>query len=413
MKIKKSKYYDKTVCFLLMVLMSLPLLTNFFGAISLKLFSTTLPSTFSLYVFLFILMTLSIPRLRNGKLSSLFLLYSFILFLFFFNYLVNTKSRIYYSLYLIELVTIFVFYLPIGLLSLYVEKWDYFYRYMKYLAILSPFLTILGIYCFDFQSFLHYMHIGNMLLPGMLFSYYYLRFKKQLKYSIIIILYFYLQLFFGGRMSFFSALFFVVLIEIIIYKHTDAAGKKIFTILIAGFLSIVLFLSQNLILMGFIGLYGLGDSRNIQKIISNELFISRGRQEIYHYAIIALKKLKLGMFGLFGDRIALTEYLYILPYVHNVFFEMWFSFGWIFGSLVILIIIIKIVKNLFLSNKIYVSINTAFYFCLIFLRLLVSSSFIIEGPFFLMVCILFNVYNKKQNNPIDNRFIKGKEQLVP
>ncbi|MGU8312496.1 hypothetical protein ACV3RX_10685 [Clostridium perfringens] len=135
---------------------------------------------------------------------------------------------------------------------------------------------------------------------------------------------------------------------------------------------------------------GFGDSRTLEKLLNYELFISNSRNQIYDYANIELMNLGIRMNGIFGDRVALKKYDPNIVYVHNIFYEVLLSFGFLLGSTFFIIFIVKFLFTIISKKDFMLKQMVIFYFCLIFIRLLVSGSFVIEGDFTILIFLLFN-----------------------
>ena len=140
-------------------------------------------------------------------------------------------------------------------------------------------------------------------------------------------------------MSFASGISFIVLVEfIILSKNKNAKGIVKMTIL--SMLAIIFFFFYKEILEAFVSfLDSLNiESRTIKNIISGTIFESETRDIIYERARYEIKHMGLSMYGLFGDRVAFEKYGGII-YVHNIFYEMILSFGWILGGIIIFLLL--------------------------------------------------------------------------
>ena len=131
-----------------------------------------------------------------------------------------------------------------------------------------------------------------------------------------------------------------------------------------------------------------------------------GRETIYELCKAGISKMGFKIGGLFGDRIYLSNYMpvgsYKTNYAHNVFYEIFLSFGWIFGTALIGYILFNSMKTFFSNNysKDY-QISVSFFFSLIFMRLIVSGSFLIEGQFILFLFLLMNRFRREDYENIN------------
>lgn len=399
------------VCRLVSWLMVLPLLTNFFGAISRMIIGSTLASTVVIYVFYLALIVkfvfysgVEMPFMRSAintwALTFLVLLLNYIFF---------AKTRVYYGANIEQLAVIFFIYLPVASSIKYVTDWSEFFEKGKLCAWMTPIVGFLGVNFLGFNDFLSYMHIGVALLPGILIAWYIFRINKQ-KVFLLVFIFAYLELIlYGNKMSVMSVLIFIYLIEVIKMKAGDMTPSKViilFALLLAGILlfanyeTVLYSLARWLESMGF-------ESRVLRKFATRTGFVDASRDLIYDYAAGGLHSMGFKINGLFGDRVVLRNYMsgggYTSDYVHNIFYEMLLSFGWIIGGLILMIGLIKMIKKTFFQ-PFCISCFTVFMTCFIFLRLVVSSSFLVEGPFWLFVgSLLSSSHNARVVFKLGNR----------
>lgn len=97
-------------------------------------------------------------------------------------------------------------------------------------------------------------------------------------------------------------------------------------------------------------------------------------------------------FGLCGS------YKYVNTYPHNMFLEFWFSFGWVIGSILLLLLFILIIKS-YISCRhnrnqlVFLSLLV----CGSIIKLQMSSTFLDEALFFMLIGFCINTLrNKKQ-----------------
>lgn len=100
-------------------------------------------------------------------------------------------------------------------------------------------------------------------------------------------------------------------------------------------------------------------------------------------------------FGLTGDRLLLNG-----AYSHNIFIELLFSFGYIFGGLIIILLISSVIKAI---QKCKNTNNELFYWSLIcfgLLPLMTSQSFLFYPNFFLLIGYTVQINTNKVKNNI-------------
>lgn len=368
----------------------LPLLTNFFGAITNKLTGSTTLSTYAIYG------ALMVCYLRKFKLGGskfyFFLMFTSILLgLVLLNRIIFPRSYLYVLANSEYLYIMFIFYYPIAYAMASVTDWSSLFTYMRFSAIWTPVLCWITLRFFDVSKMITYMQFSNTLLPGFLAGWYIARVQKKKFYYLPSALSIYLQLFYGSRMSFASVIVFIILIEIIELRK-ESSAKGVIKIVVISLLAVFVYAFFQEILEVFLNLMeslGLADSRTVQSLINGSAFESESRDLIYERAQYELSNLGLGMHGLFGDRIVFEKYGGII-YVHNIFYELIFSFGFIIGGFISVWLIVKIIKEFFFRKDYMNRLMVSYFVCLIFLRLLVSGSFIIEGQFLFLIGVLCN-----------------------
>lgn len=131
-------------------------------------------------------------------------------------------------------------------------------------------------------------------------------------------------------------------------------------------------------------------SRSIDMFLKGTLSENNGRDKIYGLAINMIKENPFG-YGMYGDRYVIGQYYY-WGYCHNIFLELLIDFGVVLGLLIILFILWKSIKMLFMcKDETYKFIF--FIFFTSSLQLLLSSSFW-YSPFF-WACIAIGVNYSK------------------
>ncbi|MGU8381587.1 O-antigen polymerase [Clostridium perfringens] len=352
----------------------------------------TLITTYLIYFIMLLFILLKINKIWIGFSIKSILIYLSVLIFILINYILFKKTRIYYQENIVSLICILIFYLPIGILSIRIENFEYIFKYIKPIAIATPFAVFIGLNYLQFEKFLSYMQVSNIILPGMLALYYLFIKEKNMLYLAIWILCFIIQLIYGSRTSLISAIIYMIILELVAYKNNKILNKLIKTIFFSSILTILVSNFQNIVglLFKMTQILGFGDSRTLEKLLNYELFISNSRNQIYDYANIELMNLGIRMNGIFGDRVALKKYDPNIVYVHNIFYEVLLSFGFLLGSTFFIIFIVKFLFTIISKKDFMLKQMVIFYFCLIFIRLLVSGSFVIEGDFTILIFLLFN-----------------------
>lgn len=234
----------------------------------------------------------------------------------------------------------------------------------------------------DYMSFAYYG-----LLPAMVM---FVNRKEALINLIIMLIALLLLLIIGCRGALVTILTFVFLY--FVFKQLISGDKSlIFLLVLAGlivyfidFNSILTNLNENLSAIGF-------SSRTLTKFLEGEdaFSSSEGRNAITK---LAIQNLKLLPDGLWGDR------QYSNVYVHNWILEMLLDFGLLWGSIIILYIAYLNVKSsikvIILKNKNFIGM-ICFSLSMIWVKYVLSSSFLIDSGFALAIMMLLYISKSK------------------
>lgn len=403
-----QEQYDQTVGKLLMLALSFQLSTNFFGSILVSMGISTIYSTYLIYGLFLLQLLGAILRLhRECNLGGLVLLYFLMGTIIIINYNFFPKSQIYFRENMQSFLFMAAVYIPVAHLSTKILSWKPFIEQMKPLSVITPIAGIVCYYFLNITQMITYMQFSNMVLPGTMLAWYYYKKEGSIWWLIASIVDSFLIVIYGGRMSMLSVLVFAVFLTFFIErarKHTTKEMLYLFGIFVAG---VVVYFNADAILLSMASVIekgGYQGSHIARKILSGNILASSTRDVIYEEAIYQIKNMGLNVYGLFGDRIRLDTFGhvggYTTNYVHNIFLELLLSFGWIIGSICIIALMYRIVTRLFTKNNEYSTVVFALC-CMFFLRLLVSSSFLIEGGFVLLLGVLHNRYYRYDITEVD------------
>lgn len=181
----------------------------------------------------------------------------------------------------------------------------------------------------------------------------------------------------------------------ICFIYKIIGNKRDIKLIIVSLLSLIVFLAVYInlnsileIVLRFASQRGL-NGHFIRALRVGQLLVSYGRIADYR---IGMKLIKDNWFtgcGLGGERYYLGG-----VYVHNIILEILIDFGVFFGAIV-LIWLTKVIIFMFLErNEEIKNVCLALFFSMGFLKLLLSSSYIIEPSFFAMIAIATNQYFK-------------------
>ena len=135
-------------------------------------------------------------------------------------------------------------------------------------------------------------------------------------------------------------------------------------------------------------------SRTLSKIVSNSFYKSSDRMQLWDTVIKATCKSPIFGYGVWGDRP-------IIPgYTHNLFLELFCSYGFIFGGIIAVMLVVKIIKYV-LSGR---NISTPEYRMFLaaipygFFQLMFSDSYLYNIWFFAIVGILISDSVRSKEN---------------
>lgn len=222
-----------------------------------------------------------------------------------------------------------------------------------------------------------FMGRAYTLLPQILVTVYWALKRKNVLNIITSIFGFVMLLMCGNRGS-----VVILLLFILIYIMFNTRGKNRFY-LSAGALSIFAILTYfyNKLIVFIVSLftkYGI-NVRIFERIASGTFFESSGRELILEKLKVAIFENPFIGYGLCSDRTISGSY------AHNYAVELWTAFGVVFGSIILVITLYVIVKALV---KLRNSPNGGLLLILIcagFIKLFISSSFLLEGMFFMLI----------------------------
>lgn len=259
-------------------------------------------------------------------------------------------------------------------------------KYVFFIGICIGILTFtniinIGLYS---QSFSYYMLLPTLFFLERFLSFYDLKNFLGVMISLILILAF------GSRGAIFSVLAFFILYQII--NVSVKSRKKLFFNIFLFLLLFVLiiFIKDIMVLFQKIlvakGLY----SRNLDLFLQEDIFLS-GRETIYSTVINCIIKNPFLGIGLTGDRYVTGGF-----YSHNFFLEIFSSFGVIMGCLIIFLIFCLLIHNLRMRNM-KVNNFLLMWFCLGFVPLMISGSFLTHYEFWTFLGLNINILANKKN----------------
>lgn len=246
------------------------------------------------------------------------------------------------------------------------------------------------------------MHKAYILLPSVLF----ILWQFMERYKLIDLLFFALGFFMecsmGSRGPFVCILFFTVMYLLFFREWKYKRTIRIVLIAVGTFLYL---LSKYIAEIMIILLATFGKSTRIfDKMLDDSLINyenSSGRDQIHEEIFQKLSADNVGIgYGLYSDRILTDGY-----YAHNIFIELWCSFGYVIGSILVGIILVLFIRFFLKSKGNDVKIFGLIFFTASFIKLMFSGSFIIDGYFYFLLGYCINGLRESKSYKI-NSFTK-------
>lgn len=246
--------------------------------------------------------------------------------------------------------------------------------------------TLIGI-----LTFTNRINIGNysmplsyyMLLPAIINTYR-LFMKKSTGSILKVIISLIIILSLGSRGPIMSFGVYIILASIKNIKKITYTSLLLYTsIFFALILGIVFF--QNIIayIYGLLMNFGIR-SRTLYLFMQDNLHLS-GRDALYEVIIRQIAENPIIGIGIAGDRVFLGG-----RYSHNIFIEIFSNFGVIIGSIIIVVITFISYKAILSKNKFDSNINII-WFCLGFIPLLVSGTYLTDFKFWIFLGLAIRI----------------------
>lgn len=231
------------------------------------------------------------------------------------------------------------------------------------------------------------MDAAYKLLPSVMYLIYYAYNKRRKKYWAIAFASSLFMFVFGTRGPILCILIYVIALMMYgVMKERSVmkmiALTAIIILVVAVFSQEELFLNLSMKLSNLLERHGFS-SRIFDYYLAGEAATSKGRELLADQAIEAISLKPVFGYGFTGDR-------YLLGiYVHNFILEIWLHFGIVFGSIILVSIIGAIIFSLVKTVKSRRTFTFVLMLvCMIFVKLLLSSTYTIEPYFYFMIGVL-------------------------
>ena len=279
-------------------------------------------------------------------------------------------------------------------------SWDLskLWRFMYYVSLLSIFLK--GAYTF-FMGGTETLESESMtaaysLLPHLLFIIWFAISQKRIIDMVAVVVGILLLFAFGNRGTLVISVMFALFC---FYQLVSSQKRNRNLMWLAGILSVVLigvfFSGITDSIFSFLNSVG-ASVRVFEKSQTDGFFSSEGRLDIFYVVLPAIANNPFGL-GIAGDR------LLGVIYSHNIILEFLISYGWIFGTLLIVAIFAIFFVGLKKAQTTEQRVFVMLLFCSGILKLMVSGTYLNEYYLFFMIgyCVSM-IRAKRAYKPIDN-----------
>lgn len=315
-------------------------------------------------------------------------------FILYINKVLFPNTAQYYAEYMMFFRQIVLVFIPCGVLISQVydfsEAFKILRRYAWYGSIIM--MVSLG---FGYMDYWEYQYWGVQLSPFILILF--ANYSKNKRFrDLFLLIIDALLILLGGRQSFVV----VVLACFALYIY-DNRNKSIRMFIVSSLIVLVgLILISGSYTLIFRGLNSVMDSfglhmEALDRIASGKLFDTSTRDIIYEYSILSILSNGTKVSGLLADRYYLRnfgQYTSWIVYPHNIYLELLIDFGAVLGTAISIMLTISVVRNMFIKGDEQRKRMGIVICTLTMVRLFVSSSFVIEGNFYIMLGFLLGNY---------------------
>ena len=354
--------------------------------------------TIANFILLLLLAMLCIKQWRHNIRIQDLALYTLFVLIYFFNSSIYPATAKLIKFYAVDVTLGAMPFLFMGLMFKQEgnEKWITF---LSRTAIIVN-IVYSSISSSDVDNIDEQMNRAYMLLPSVLYLLW--MFFERFNYIdfIFFLIGFFLECSMGTRGPFVCILFFATVYLLFFKEYKHPAGMRL--LIICGTL---LFLSLSTpIAYMMVGLLSLaGKSTRIFDLMLDDSLInyenSNGRDMLQGYLLQKLDSNNGEGFGLLADRLE-------VGFAHNIFVELWYAYGYVIGSIIVGLFLLLIVILIIKTKKTNTRIIVILFFTAGFVKLLFSSSFIVDGSFFFLIGLCINGIReaKKQSKGRPSRY---------
>ncbi|MBR5478624.1 MAG: O-antigen ligase family protein, partial [Clostridia bacterium] len=206
-----------------------------------------------------------------------------------------------------------------------------------------------------------------------------------------------------------------IIVGVILNTLFSVNGKKryfsfILLTVVAVFLATPMYNDALLDLSSFLQEHDIS-SRTITKLANDEIQDDNGRSSFAGAAVDWIKKAPVIGYGLCGDRVLIGRTLNTKPnYPHNLLLELMMHLGAL-GAVFFLWFLIRVLYVLVKVRDQYLKMIIMSIIPVVFVKLFLSSTYVAEIPFFMLLAIAFSVNGKriKEINETTDECVENKK----
>lgn len=303
----------------------------------------------------------------------------------------------FYEEYMMFFRQIVIVFIPCGVVISQISDFNNAFLLLRKYAFYGTGVMIVSLMC-GYLAYWDYQYWGVQLSPFIfILACNYVNNKKKI--DLVLLLVDMALLLLGGRQS----IIIIVLGMLFLYLF-DNRKKSVKMLLIVSLGSVaclllvsgvyVYFFQIINVLLNSVGIH----MEALDRIASGNLFSTSTRDIIYEYSFLTIANNGPKVSGILSDRYYLRsigQYNSWIQYPHNIYLEFLINFGTILGSIVSILLTWKVIRSMFLvgdneRRRIGIMICS-----LTMIRLFVSSSYIIEGNFFIMLGFLIGTKKRR------------------
>lgn len=355
---------------------------------------STLGSLFFYIIWAYCLMRVLLNN--YGLLGKFIKVYVAALLTIFVSYYFFPYTQIYFIEYKTFLRQSALVFLPCAIITSQIHNFNNIFLILRKYAYVG-FILMMIAYFMGYINYWGYQLWGVQLTPFVVI-FYVNWIKDKSLHSFIIFVLSSLFVLMGGRQSLVILAICIIVLKFHYYFNKDK-GKAILTIIIMGIGCIVLALLWDYILYALDYLLKIMNisSRTLSALINKRLFDTSNRKFIYDLSMEIIKKNGIKISGIFASLYHLRQFSTRIAYPHNIILEVLIDFGVLLGSILLCLLVFLIIRRILMgkySKREFILALVILVIC----RLMVSSSYMIEGNFLILLGLLLNSKDEIHTN---------------